>query len=216
MNVIRPEFYVGRKVGKLTILGPSKRKYHVRCRCNCGTVIEAYVSNLRLKKTTSCGSHRNGTLSVSVNIVSGDSRHSLYSLWRGMINRCFNKRQPHYARYGGRGITVCSRWLTFRNFVSDMGLRPSKHHTLERLDNSKNYCPDNCRWETYKTQARNKRIARNVRLISFRGQTRSLTDWANQLEMLPITLMKRFQSGWSTLRALTTPVALTGPKRRTT
>lgn len=81
-----------------------------------------------------------------------------YAIWNGIINRCTNPANGNFADYGGRGITVCDRWRQdFANFYADMGSRPSRKHSVDRIDNDKGYSPDNCRWATPVEQARNKR-----------------------------------------------------------
>lgn len=94
-----------------------------------------------------------------------------------MIGRCFKKKNHKYPDYGGRGITVCDRWLDFTAFYDDMGERP-KGMTIERIDNGGNYEPDNCRWATPKEQANN---TRRNRRITFNGETLNLTAWAERL-----------------------------------
>jgi len=82
-----------------------------------------------------------------------------------MKARCNNEKNKCYYRYGGRGIKVCERWLeSFENFISDMGMKPSKSHSIDRIDNSKGYYPENCKWSNPKEQARNTR--NNVMLLN--------------------------------------------------
>jgi hypothetical protein len=81
---------------------------------------------------------------------------NLYSIWKAMLGRCTNSNDKDFARYGGRGITICENWLDFANFVKDMGLRPSKLYSIDRVDNDKGYNKENCRWATLIEQAFNK------------------------------------------------------------
>lgn len=205
------ELYPGKKLGLLTVVRPSAQKHYVICRCVCGALITAYKSNLKLGKTKSCGSHRQASKSVQVSLRKGDSAHVLYSRWRGMINRCYNSNQPHYARYGGRGIKVCARWHTFRNFARDLGM-PPKGCSLDRIDSDGDYSPENCRWATATEQARNTRLPCNARLLTFNGTTRTLSLWARYLGIQVGTLAKRIDAGWSVPKALTISVGLSGPK----
>lgn len=87
------------------------------------------------------------------------TEHPLYRVWHGMRVRCYKKNTPYYKNYGGRGITVCDEWMfNFETFVNDIGIKPSPNHSLDRIDNEKGYCKDNCRWATPTEQARNKRV----------------------------------------------------------
>ena len=100
------------------------------------------------------------------------TKHYLYSTWKGMKGRCNIVNHVDYPNYGGRGITVCDRWLNdFWSFVSDMGDKP-RDYTLDRKDNDGNYTPSNCRWADSHTQAMNKRVKKDnvcgVRGISVR------------------------------------------------
>jgi len=121
-----------------------------------------------------------------------------------MKERCLNSSLPNYKYYGARGIRVCDRWLhSFEKFFEDMGPRPSPRHTIERRDNDGDYTPENCYWATWSQQARNRR---NNRVVTFNGDTKILSEWADAAGIPVNTLHNRLSRGWSVARALTTPV----------
>ena len=123
-----------------------------------------------------------------------------YTAWVNMIARCHNERASGYALYGGRGITVCDRWrASFQDFLADIGRRPSSDHSIDRIDCSGDYGPDNCRWATETEQQRNRR--NNVRL-EFNGVTRCLSEWASVSGVKSSTLRLRLRSGVSLARAI--------------
>jgi hypothetical protein len=109
----------------------------------------------------------------------GEFPRGEYIVWYSMVARCCDPRNSHFARYGGRGIRVCERWRDdFMAFLSDMGPRPSRGYSLDRLDNDGDYAPENCRWATRYQQAHNKELMRNSR-----GVTRSGDGWRAQISI---------------------------------
>lgn len=135
---------------------------------------------------------------------SGSKMRSEYYSWRDMRRRCLSPRAINYANYGGRGIAVCERWSTFAQFLADMGPRPTPDHSVDRIDNTKGYSPENCRWATRVEQTRNRRT---TCVLTHNGVSRTLIEWAQALGMTYPTLSARIHKlGWTVERALTTPV----------
>lgn len=118
-----------------------------------------------------------------------------------MKTRCDNKTHNAYARYGGRGITYDPSWKEFKNFIKDMGLKPHSTMELDRIDNNKNYCKENCRWATKKEQTRNRGGKRATRLYTYDGKTMCIKDWADYVGISPQSMQKRLNKGWSLERA---------------
>ena len=126
----------------------------------------------------------------------------IHNVWRAMIARCGKSTHPGYAWYGGRGISVCERWLNLDNFYADMG-DPPPGLSLDRIDNDGPYHPDNCKWSTQSEQGRNRR---SNRMLKYRGEIHCVTEWAELLGTNASTLRVRLTRKWSTERALGTPV----------
>lgn len=125
-----------------------------------------------------------------------------YEAWSAMKKRCLNPEHRNFRDYGGRGIAVCARWLTFANFLADMGERPAGM-SLDRIDNSAGYDPANCRWATVREQNNNKR---GNTLLSFNGEVRTISQWSELIGIKDCTLSERLRRGWSVERTLSTPV----------
>lgn len=139
---------------------------------------------------------------------------SEYNTWADMKHRCLNPKRNCYARYGGRGISICERWLEcragFKNFLLDMGTKPTPEHELDRIDNNGNYCPENCRWATCTQQSRNRR---SNRLETYNDETLCLAEWAERFGLPRRIVEGRLNLGWDIHRTLTTPVDKTGKVR---
>lgn len=128
-----------------------------------------------------------------------------YAAWNALKKRCYNPKDKGYCNYGGRGIKVCDRWKnSFKNFLSDMGKAPTKDHSLDRYpDMNGNYEPSNCRWATRAEQATN---TRRNRRIEWRGQTKTLSQWANEIGINEDSLFARLSADWSVDDAFTIPI----------
>lgn len=125
----------------------------------------------------------------------------------GMKTRCTNRRRAAYKNYGGRGIKICARWLSFEQFLEDMGRRPRAGLTIERINNNGDYEPGNCRWATRREQNGNSR--QNVHL-KFKGERKTVTEWGAALGVKAATIRARLVAGWNTRAALTVAVRTWG------
>lgn len=128
------------------------------------------------------------------------SNKRTYSSYKSMIGRCYQPSSPKFKTYGEAGITVCDRWLQgFRFFLDDMGERP-ENMSLDRIDSTKGYSPENCRWATHAQQLRNTKA--NV-WIEFNGERKVLMDWSIQTGIHESSIRARLRSGWTVEQALT-------------
>lgn len=195
-------FAIGVNFGLWTIISAScihTGKRSVLCRCRCG--IERYVRTSVLSRGKSNGC-RNCRMAIVHFKTHGMSRTPEYNSWHAMIERCYNRSNHAYRLYGARGIRVCKQWRTSpEQFLADMGPRPVGM-TLERRNPTGNYDPDNCCWATRHEQNRN--TSRN-RLLTFKGQTLCVAEWANELGINKQTIISRLWQGWSIERTLSTP-----------
>lgn len=203
------------RFGRLTVLavgtnlrGIKGRRVKVyQCRCDCGKEKLVEPSSLIDGRTKSCG-----CILAEINAARfrkhGWARTAEYTSWHLMKNRCYNNNFKHWNRYGGRGISVCARWLDpdhgFENFIADMGQKPSRKHTLDRIDNNGNYEPSNCRWATRRTQAANRNVAWHIELGGRTYTPYELTD----ITGIPAhTIKHRIKAGYSIASALAFSIA---------
>ncbi len=184
---------IGERFGKLIVVSRAENtqtgKRAWNCQCDCGGTTVTPTGDLRSGKARACACVRNektSNLKRSHNLAGSKE----YEAWANMVNRCTYKSNTHYADYGGRGITVCERWLKFENFIRDIGRMPSPNHTIERKDVNGNYCPENVVWLERRLQARNKRTSRR---IEWNGRSMLLVEWAEYLGIKLTTLSSRFR-----------------------
>ncbi len=193
-----PPDLTGERFGRLVVagfhgnLGPHRAWV---CSCDCGEQTIVRTNALRTGSVASCGCSRE---------VHGEGvprKQSVeYVTWANMKTRCWCPRNQFFRRYGGRGITVCAAWSSsFTAFLTDMGRRPSSRHSLDRIDNDGDYCPENCRWATKAQQSRNTSAAR---ALSFGGETLTRAEWSRRIGVTPSTVSRRIARGWSIDRTL--------------
>lgn len=194
------------KYGKWTILGVEGR--HRLVQCECGNTSKVILYDLKKGKTTMC-------LPCSKQLRFGrkmptTTKHGLSDtptmwVWSDMKRRCLNPTRRGYENYGGRGITICQRWLdSFSNFLNDMGARPTSNHQLDRKDNEGHYTPENCHWVPKAEQNYNKR---NTWKIPAFGKIYTAETALAEFGISSSTLRSRIVTyNWDPEKALTTPV----------
>lgn len=163
MDIVRKIEPVGKRFGRLVIIKEAGKNKHRDalwwCQCDCGNIVKAIGSNLRKKGAKSCGCLQK---EAAIKTGNNNSKHGMtgtktFAIWQAMLQRCINPNSKGYRFYGKRGISVDERWFKFEDFFEDMGEKP-KGLTLDRKDNEKGYCKENCRWVSMAIQNRNKRV----------------------------------------------------------
>jgi len=198
---------VGHVYGRLEVISKKGKtnngNYLWKCLCECGKTSIVSGGNLRNGHTRSCGC-LNSEVASKTHKTHGMRKTPIYNTWLAMRERCSNVKHIEFKRYGGRGISVCSRWAdSFENFLADMGEKPTPKHSIDRRDSNGNYTPENCRWATIKQQQRNRR---NNLVIIYDGQVRCLSEWAEVLGIGRGALKSRINADWPIHKAFTQPV----------
>ena len=192
----------GNVFGFLTVLSRAQNasdgSARWNCACICGSERTIHGTGLRAGRHKSCGC-KSPKFQPAQFKTHGMSRTRVYQIWRGMIARCSDAAKGKSKRlYYDKGIRVCSRWLNFENFLSDMGV-PEFGASIDRKDGSKDYCPENCRWSSSKEQANN--TSSNL-FITAQGKTLTASQWSDITGIKANTIVYRMRRGWPPERAI--------------
>lgn len=211
---VKPDFankyysYIGQKFNSLTItdfLGKPKGKHYCfRCKCDCGNETIVRVGRVLNGVTKTCGCQGKGYNYHDSDRLS-QKFPKLYSVWNTMRHRCYNPKNCKYKNYGGRGIVVCKEWAyKFKPFFKwAMANGYQNGLTIDRIDVNGNYEPTNCRWITMREQYRNRT---DNRYVTYKGETKPVVQWCEDLGLPYSTIRARILVGWTPERAFTTPV----------
>lgn len=191
----KPEDLTGKRFGKLVVIKRVENIWQGNrsvvawlCKCDCGNEKVVSGGSLRSGNAKSCG-----CLSFEKIYKHGGSYDKLYSVWNGIKQRCNNEKSNAYKNYGGRGISVCDEWensyVAFRDWAISNGYVEGLE--IDRIDNNGNYCPENCRVITHKEQQSNKRTNR---WLTYNGETKTLSQWADCLGIKSNSLIYRIRN----------------------
>lgn len=211
------EYMLGRRFGRLVVIGTGEKRLKKSgfyddtwiCKCDCGNIKTILGNSLRYGNTKSCGclGKERGEENLRIARETIFTKHNqfgtrLYNIWSKMNSRCYCKSATQYPNYGERGIKVCDEWRKFIPFYEwsmKNGYRDDL--SIDRIDNDGDYCPENCRWVTWKQQANNRR---NTRYLTYNGKTMCVKDWEIETGINSVIIKHRIdRQGWSVERALT-------------
>lgn len=173
------------------------------CQCDCGNTTIVATSSLTLGITSSCGCKSIET-TKELCTTHGMTHTRIYHLYYSMRARCYNPEATSYKKYGAKGITVCSEWLGENGFINfynwAMANGYEEHLTLDRIDGTKGYSPDNCRWATYKEQANNTKA---TVFLTYKGETKPASEWSEITGLSQGCITQRKNRGWTDEECLT-------------
>ena len=203
---------IGLRFGRLKVVSdapdrkvPSGTRRMENCICDCGNTTLNLAQDLTSGTTRSCGCLSKDTV-IARSLKHGHarrlSRSPTYSSWADMIKRCYDQSHSTFASYGAKGISVCERWRSFSLFLIDMGPRPPLT-SIDRIDNSGNYEPGNCRWATASQQCRNRK---SNHLFCVNGVTGCLAELSEIFGINSAAVMGRLRMGWSVEKSFTAPL----------
>jgi hypothetical protein len=190
---------MGQRFGKWTVIGKATHQgWSPRCLCRCECGVERAVRTQKLLSglAKTCGA--SGCRLSKTHVTHGGWRTKEYRTWHNLKCRCLNPNNKDFPQYGGRGITVCERWVnSFEAFLEDMGHAPTKEHSIDRKNGDGPYSPENCRWATKKEQVLNRKTSVPVEhegvryetlacLADARGLKRDSLRYHFQLKGLPL------------------------------
>jgi len=199
----------GHVYGRLTVLGYSHQdkgqKSYWLCKCTCGNTHVGQGYKLTSGELVSCGCFQKERQRETGKLTRKHGHGygtQAYKAWQSMKYRCLNPAAQGYESYGGRGITVCDRWLqSFENFLEDMG-EPPTGKSVDRIDNDGPYSPDNCQWATRLAQQNNRRA---THMLTYNDRTQSLSDWVTELQLNRELVLYRLRYNWPVHEAFTVP-----------
>ena len=172
-----------------------------RCICICGKRVDVDGVSMVHGRTKSCGCFQKEVVKKTMT-THGLWRTRTYNSWDSMIQRCTNSNTPNWENYGGRGISVCERWMKFENFLTDMGVRP-KGKSLDRFpDKNGDYKKSNCRWASHIEQMNN-RIDNNK--VFYLGDMLTIAQLSRLVGVNEAKLRSRINRNWSLMRAIISP-----------
>ncbi|WP_417444603.1 hypothetical protein [Joostella sp.] len=212
---------IGKKFNRLTIISfigiDNYRNKVWKCVCVCGNYTKASTTSLKKGNTKSCGclqkekaamTGRNILKTHGLSKNADGTKTRLFRIWSGMKTRCNNSRVVEYPRYGGKGVEVCASWMNYENFHKWSINNGYKNNlSIDRIDVDGNYEPSNCRWVTDKIQCRNRTSSR---LLTFKGDTKTLSEFAEEFNISIQALHNRLKRGWSLEESLTIPLLRKG------